>query len=456
MLYPGTLTTTMTPTQWLAVPTEIRLTEIPNLSSSQSDASEASTLYLNGKKIVIKQEDTPPAGCDEASTASVYLYPLMEQPAQSMDESVSQKWESIEDVCKLKEDAELEKPQKEADFEGFCNEQSTLACLRAVMKQLNKKQEAANKTQDAAGNKQGAELLTAPENVERLGSPVPPEEKCPSLTSLAPPEVIIVRSKPKNPDYKVKNNILATKRSKPVHFKILRGKPGMKVYISMSYQGHIYGDEPVKRCKKHDECSWCKDHEYNQSFCVISKFHKYQLDPKGKPIAVISILQEHLDKEGNVEFSLVFSCWNSCDIHSKYGKEMSLQLQLYDGKIRKTEYQIHCCQNLLRDAFKDKTRDRFTTPGIKRKQVSVPESYCECSKTSCRTGVESQLTAVHYENKIEKPLDLVVEGLDAERRDIIERMVKIMGGTSFPIPHLAKLSEPCDPNTEDEDNSINK
>ncbi|XP_045624129.1 uncharacterized protein [Procambarus clarkii] len=378
MLYPGTLTTTMTPTQWLAVPTEIRLTEIPNLSSSQSDASEASTLYLNGKKIVIKQEDTPPAGCDEASTASVYLYPL------------------------------------------------------------------------------GAELLTAPENVERLGSPVPPEEKCPSLTSLAPPEVIIVRSKPKNPDYKVKNNILATKRSKPVHFKILRGKPGMKVYISMSYQGHIYGDEPVKRCKKHDECSWCKDHEYNQSFCVISKFHKYQLDPKGKPIAVISILQEHLDKEGNVEFSLVFSCWNSCDIHSKYGKEMSLQLQLYDGKIRKTEYQIHCCQNLLRDAFKDKTRDRFTTPGIKRKQVSVPESYCECSKTSCRTGVESQLTAVHYENKIEKPLDLVVEGLDAERRDIIERMVKIMGGTSFPIPHLAKLSEPCDPNTEDEDNSINK
>lgn len=124
--------------------------------------------------------------------------------------------------------------------------------------------------------------------------------------------------------------MIATKRDKPVNFKIVRGKPGIRLYISMSYQGHIYQDEPVKRCKKHDECIWCKEHEYNQSFCVISKFHRFELNQKGHPTAVITLSEEHLDKEGSAEFSIVFSCWNSCDTHSRFGKEFNLQLQIAD------------------------------------------------------------------------------------------------------------------------------
>nr|XP_053626307.1 uncharacterized protein LOC128684184 isoform X2 [Cherax quadricarinatus] len=339
--------TTMTPIQWLAVPTEIRL---PNLVNSPADNLDSNTIYLNGKKVIIKEEECDDSICSEdGNSSSMYIYPV------------------------------------------------------------------------------GAGVLSSQEGVQNFAldcPPVSPERKC-SVTTQAPPDVIIVKSKPKNPDYKVRNNILATKRSKPVHCKIVRARPGMRVYISMSYQGHIYGDKPVTRCKKHDECSWCKDHEYNQCFCVISKCHKFEIDKKGQPVAVITVSQDHLDNEGNVEFSLVFSCWNSCDTHSRFGKELNLKILILDSKIIKIEYSIHCCQNLLRDAFKDRKRDPHTTPGIKRKQVSIPDSNCE-------------------------------EGLDAERRDIIERMVKIMGGKTFPIPHLAKLKGCESLNKKEEQSTLNE
>ncbi|XP_042214300.1 uncharacterized protein LOC121860955 isoform X2 [Homarus americanus] len=385
-LCPGSLTTIMTPTQWLAIPTEIRLTELPNLVTPRSDASEASTVYVNGKKIVIKQEEYQPPGSGEdpnSSTSSVYLYPV--------------------------------------------------------------------------GN---SLLATTPEAVQKLEFECSssPGLKCLASTTSASTEVIIVKSKPKNPDYKVKNSTLATKRSKPVHFKLIRGKPGVKVFINMSYHGHIYGDEPVKRCKKHDECTWCKEHDYNQCFCVISKFHKYELDHKGQPRAVITVTEEHLDIEGSAEFSIVFSCWNSCDSHSKFGKELNLQIQIFDGfsPIRSTEYSIHCCQNLLRDAFKDKTRNTYPS-ATKRKQLSVPENNHEGSiKTPCKTGIETRFGDTDFSNnKTERPVDLVVEGLDAERRDIIERMVKIMGGSSFPIPHLTRLRDSDASDKEEHQSTLN-
>lgn len=47
------------------------------------------------------------------------------------------------------------------------------------------------------------------------------------------------------------------------------------------------------------------------------------------------------------------------------------------------------------------------------------------------------------------------EGLDAERRDIIERMAKIMGGRTYPIPHLTKLEE-CETILEEHQSTVTK
>lgn len=48
--------TTKTMTQWLAIPTEIRLKEVPKILESQNDAVEMPAVLLDGQNVVIKQE----------------------------------------------------------------------------------------------------------------------------------------------------------------------------------------------------------------------------------------------------------------------------------------------------------------------------------------------------------------------------------------------------------------
>ncbi|KAK4317190.1 hypothetical protein Pmani_011719 [Petrolisthes manimaculis] len=365
----------MTPTQWLAIPTEIRLTEVPKLIERPTDAVEMPAVLLNGKNVVIKQEEDMKFEVDEEgvrnNSPNLYFYP--------MGNGLLATSENMADVLSM------------------------------------------NQTTDS--------LAATPSS--------------PESTSAA--DIVIYKSKPKNPDYKVKNNILATKRSRPVSMKLVRMRPGLRVVMWMSYQGHIYGDEPVKRCKKHDECVWCNDHEFNQSFCLISKCHQYELDEKQQPRAVLKPSFEHLDQEGGVPFSVVFSCWNSCDNHSRFGKDLSFTIQIVDENedvVKSMEFSLQCCQNLLRDAFKDR----------KRKQLVMAENgEEECvTKSVCVGGEGGQTPQLSppsppppppplKPSREDKPIDIVVEGLDEERRDIIERMVHVMGGSTYRIPHLARI-----------------
>lgn len=48
--------TTKTMTQWLAIPTEIRLKEVPKILENQTDAVEMPAVLLDGQNVVIKQE----------------------------------------------------------------------------------------------------------------------------------------------------------------------------------------------------------------------------------------------------------------------------------------------------------------------------------------------------------------------------------------------------------------
>ncbi|MPC35451.1 hypothetical protein E2C01_028874 [Portunus trituberculatus] len=233
---------------------------------------------------------------------------------------------------------------------------------------------------------------------------------------------MIVTSKPKNPDYKVHENIIATKRSRPVNFKLQQVKPGVEVSITLTYQGHIYGDEPVKRCKKHDECTWCKEHKFNEGFCLISKFHRYDLDFKGHPVAILTPLADHLDVDGTAEFSVVFACWNSCDIHVRYGKDMVLHIDIMqDGKVKKVEYTVQCCQNLLRDAFKDRKRKLLSHSENTTERSSKAAVASKTSSATSKAAVPSSKKAIvtspippcspptsPVNSSKEKPVDIVV------------------------------------------------
>lgn len=285
----------------------------------------------------------------------------------------------------------------------------------------------------------------------------------PALPTSSPQtDITIVTSKPKNPDYKVHENTVATKRSRPVNFKLLRVKPGVEVSITLTYQGHIYGDEPVKRCKKHDECTWCKEHKFNQGFCVISKYHRYDLDYKGHPVAILTPLADHLDGDGTAEFSVVFACWNSCDIHVRCGKDMVLHMHiLQDGQVKKVEYTVQCCQNLLRDAFKDRKRkllshsestaERSPKAAGASKASSTSRAAVACSKKTIVSspGPPCSPPTSPVNSSSEKPVDIVVEGLDEERRDLIERLVRTIGGTTYRIPHLMRIKSTEDSSVPD-------
>ncbi|XP_050706807.1 uncharacterized protein LOC126992190, partial [Eriocheir sinensis] len=309
----------MTPTQWLAIPTDIILTKFPPKVPLVQDASDV--LPINGKKMTVKQEPASPTETTETAiettdtaASSVPVSPMKSQLCTSHD--------------------------GETKFMLEYHAASLATAAAAQLKQAN---------------------------------------------------IIIVTSRPKNPDYKVREFTVATKRSRPVNFKLLLANVGVRLSISLTYQGHIYGDKPVKRCKKHDECSWCEDHKYNEAFCIISKFHHYELDPKGNPTAILTPQVEHLDTDGSIQFSVVFACWNSCDIHVPFGKEMTLHIEItHNGDVKKVEYNIQCCQNLLRDAFKDRKRKLFSQS--ENTQENPSKASAASSKTSSTSSSSSKLS----------------------------------------------------------------
>lgn len=70
----------MTPTQWLAIPTEIRLTEVPKILESQADAVEMPAVLLNGSNVVIKQEEDDKFEMEDEEVKgnrSFYFYPMV-------------------------------------------------------------------------------------------------------------------------------------------------------------------------------------------------------------------------------------------------------------------------------------------------------------------------------------------------------------------------------------------
>ncbi|XP_063597676.1 uncharacterized protein LOC134774243 [Penaeus indicus] len=170
-------------------------------------------------------------------------------------------------------------------------------------------------------------------------------------------------SKKKNIPYLVKEKFITTKPMIPVTFVVSGARQDQCIEVSMRYSENPNQNKPVNVCKLHQECEICKDnqrnHPENFNFCIyqLEKFSCQYIVMDGHPTALLTLKDDVISEDGKATFNIIFPCLNSCNIHRSYGKELNLNLKIFDSEKNQLgnpiQFGVKVCKNIKRDHVDD-------------------------------------------------------------------------------------------------------